>query len=201
VDVTVVVATFGDAGWADTARRRAVASARTLGVPVVHVHGDTLHGARNAGLERVRTGWVVHLDADDELEAGYLQAMGRARGDVRVPRVRYCRPGMPPPAAVMPRVAGHRHVCTQRCLPAGNWIVVGAAVRAGLVRQVGGWRDFGWEDWDLWLRCHQAGACIRPAPDAVYRAWVRTGSRGRYSRAESLRHHRAVAAANGVPAP
>lgn len=199
--VTICVATFGDETWVDTAQRMAIPSAGATGATVVHRHAETIWGARNACLAEVTTDHVIYLDADDELEPGYLDAMGRVAGDVRVPYVRYVTPRQPPRAPIMPRVAGHRHVCQPVCLTAGNWIVVGAMARTQMMIDVGGWRAFGWEDWDMWLRCHLAGHTITVAPGAVYRAHVHPGSRGRYSRAESLRHHRAVAAANGVPSP
>jgi len=196
LDVTICVATFGEQRWRHTAHNVALRSAEKFGVPVVAVHGASIHGARNACLPQVTTEWVIYVDGDDELEPAYLDAMAAVDGDVRVPYARYVN-GSHVPQPVMPRVAGHRHVCTQQCLPEGNWIVIGAAVRAGLLREIGGWRAFGWEDWDVWLRCHLAGARIEPAPGAVYRAHVHPGSRGRYSLEESLRHHLAVAAANG----
>lgn len=204
MDVTVAVGTFGDLSWVRLAQDRALPSARALGVPTVHVHADTLHDARNQALARVDTEWVVHLDADDELERGYLQAMATGDADVRAPAVRYVRGAGDRAAAVrMPRVAGHEHDCTGECLPYGNWLVVGAAVRVDLVRQVGGWRDFEWsEDWDLWLRCYLAGATFQPIPQAIYRAYVRTRSRNRaLSGAARLAAHRAIAEANGAPVP
>lgn len=202
MDVTVAVATFGDLFWQALAQHRAIPSAQAQGVPVVHYHGEDLAAARNGALAQVSTEWVVHLDADDELEAGYIAAMAAGRGDVRVPRVRYVKGSVLAPA-LMPRVAGHRHWCTAACLIHGNWIVIGAAVRADLVRKVGGWRDYDWsEDWDLWLRCHLAGADIAPCERAVYRAYVRADSRNRgASRDARLEAHRAIARANGVPVP
>jgi glycosyltransferase involved in cell wall biosynthesis len=196
-DVTVCVATFGDTSWCRTAEQVALPSARATGAQVVYAHADTLWNARNAALDHVDTTWVVYLDADDELEDGYLNAMDAATGDVRVPRVRYVTDPARLPKPVMPRVAGHRHVCTPACLPCGNWIVIGAQASTQLLRDVGGWRAYGWEDWDLWLRCHLAGAHIQPVPAAIYRAHVHPGSRGRYTQEESLRHHLEVAAANG----
>jgi glycosyltransferase involved in cell wall biosynthesis len=199
--VTICVATFGDLTWQDTADRVAIPSAEEFGVPVVAVHGASIHAARNACLAQVQTEHVIFLDADDELEPGYLQAMtGTQDADVRVPYVRYVADPTRILNPVMPRVVGHRHACVPACLPCGNWIVIGAQVRTQLLRDIGGWRDFGWEDWDLWLRCHLAGARFTIATGAVYRANVRPGSRGRYSAAESLRHHEAVARANGFDA-
>lgn len=199
MDVTVAVATFGGDHWRELAVSRAVPSAEALGVPVVYRHGDTLHGARNAALAAVETEWVCHLDADDELEAGYFDAMASGAADVRAPSVRYLYPyrAMPPR---VPRVAGHSHNCVADCLVEGNWLVVGSLVRAELVRSVGGWRDFDWsEDWDLWLRCHLAGASFEAVPSAVYQAHVRKDSRNRAASAEvRLAAHRAIAEANGV---
>lgn len=200
MDVTIVVSTYGSEEWIDLAQRRAIPSAQALGVPVVHHHADTLHGTRNGALGRVSTEWVCHLDADDELTAGYFEAIASSSGDVRVPSVEYVRRGRRQ-RPIMPKVAGHQHACTQACLTEGNWIVVGAVARTQLIRDAGGWRDFPWsEDWDLWLRCHLHGADITPTPDAVYRAHVRPDSRNRgASRATRLEAHRAIAEANGLP--
>lgn len=202
LDVTVVVATFGPPSWVDLARSRAIPSAEALGVRVIHEHGDTLHEARNAGLWQVDTEWVCHLDADDELEPGYFDAMERATADVRAPSVRYVRGGHHR-NPWMPQVAGHHHACTADCLAWGNWLVVGSLANADACRMVGGWRDFTWsEDFDLWVRLWQAGATFEPVPDAIYRAHVRRDSRNRApSRAAKLAAHQAIARANGLPVP
>jgi GT2 family glycosyltransferase len=202
VDVTVVVATFGDFDTWDALAQRAVASVPD-GIPVVRVHGDTLHGARNAGLDLVETEWVCHLDADDELEPGYFDHMATGTADVRAPAVRYVRQGRNRTEPYVPTVAGHQHACTADCLPWGNWLVVGSLARADLLRSVGGWSDFSWsEDWDLWVRAWHAGATFEAIPAAVYRAHVRSDSRNRApQRAEKLAAHRAIAEANGLPIP
>jgi GT2 family glycosyltransferase len=169
-------------------------------VPVVHVHGDTLHGARNDAVDVAPTEWVCHLDADDELEAGYFDAMSAGTADLRAPLVRYVRNmrRMPDPRRVP--VAGHDHDCVAACLAEGNFMVIGTLVRKAMVQAVGGWRDFSWsEDWDMWLRCWQAGATVETVEGAVYRAWVRYDSRNRgASAAEKLRAHHDIARANGL---
>lgn len=202
MNVTVAVATFGDEAWTQLARSRAVPSALDLEVPVVHVHRSTLHDARNAALDKIGSEYVCFLDADDKLEPGYFEAMTQSTADIRVPSVRYMIANCPQ-ADRMPAVAGHRHTCTADCLLDGNWIVIGAVARAQLLRDVGGWRDFDWsEDWDLWLRCHLAGATIEPVRAAVYRAYARQDSRNRApDREHRLAAHRAIAAANGIPSP
>lgn len=201
MDVTIVVATFGGDEWPALAAERAVPSAEAQGVPVVAFHGDTLHGARNGALERVDTEWVVYLDADDELRPGFVDAMAAGSADVRAPAVSYVRGGRPRSPWV-PMVAGHTTPCDADCLMDGNWLVVGSLVRAEMIREVGGWRDFIWsEDWDLWLRCHLAGATFEAVPDAVYVAHVRPDSRNRVAdRDTRLRVHREILEANGLAA-
>lgn len=196
MDVTVVIATFGDPAWERLADR--AAASVPDGIPVIREHAGTLHDARNTGLERVTTEWVCHLDADDEIEPGYFEAMSKATADVRAPAVRYCINCKHRRAPYIPRVSGHTHDCEADCLPAGNWLVIGTVARSELLHRVGGWRDFPvYEDWDLWLRCHLAGASMQAVPDAVYRAHVRFGSRNRGpSRELKEQTHQAIYAAN-----
>jgi cellulose synthase/poly-beta-1,6-N-acetylglucosamine synthase-like glycosyltransferase len=191
VDVTITVCTYGAEPWAKLAQERAVPSARAQGVQVLHHHGTSLSGARNAALEDVRTEWVLVLDADDELRPGYVEALAAGTADVRAPAVQYVTPGGRPAKPYVPKVAGHRHACSAECLEAGNWIVVGAMVRAEMVRSVGGWESFTWsEDWALWARCWKAGATFEAIPEAVYVAHVRRDSRNRAaSRAEKNAAH------------
>lgn len=193
MDLTVVVATFGPQAWADLAMWRALPSASAQGAVTIHTHAGSLHDARNTALSHVDTEYVVHLDADDELEPGYLDAMRAASGDVRVPMVRYV-PGHGP---AFPKVVGHAHDCQPECLRDGNWVVVGACVRTELVRQVGGWRPWPiYEDWCLWQRCWQAGATFERVPEAIYRAHVQ--SRSRNHGPGRRRWYRAIREANGL---
>lgn len=206
--VTIAVGTYGDPSWQRLAERRAIPSGQAQGCRVVHAHADTLHHARNAALAQVTTPWVIHLDADDELEPGYVAGMATTTGDVRVPMVRYVQHRRPLARPRFPNVAGHTHECTGPCLLYGNWIVVGAGARTDLVRGIGGWRDFTWsEDWDVWLRCYLTDATFGRAIQSVYRAHVRPGSRNRAGTGEQhLAVHRAIAEANGgaekgIPVP
>ena len=197
MEVTVVVATFGEPSWVELAEQRAIPSAKALGVPVIHVHETNLAAARNAGLTQVDTEFVCHLDADDELELGYFRHMATGSADVRAPSVRYVERNRRP-APRVPRVAGHRHACTGDCLPEGNWLVIGSIARTELLRRVGGHLEFDWsEDWSLWLRCHLAGASFEAIPSAVYRAHVRRDSRNRAAdQPTRLRVHDEIARAH-----
>ena len=203
--VTVAISTFGGDEWRELAGKRAGASAKALGVPVVFAHADTLHAARNAALAAVETEWVIFLDADDQLDAGYLEGLAAAPdADLIAPAVRYVRPsGRALRPAAVPRVWGHDHDCEAVCLAYGNWMVIGTAVRAGMVRAVGGWRDWpAYEDWDLWARCWLAGATAAAAPEAIYIAHVRPESRNRAGTpADRMEAHRMIARDLGLPVP
>ena len=55
----------------------------------IQFHGKgTLAQARNEIIARTNTEFLILLDADDELEPGYVAAMARGSADIRVPRVR-----------------------------------------------------------------------------------------------------------------
>lgn len=194
MDVTVCIGTYGDDSWLELAQR-AIASAEPQ-APVVHVHEETLAKARNAAVAKVDTEFVVHLDADDELEPGFIAAMAAGTADLRVPVLRQVRRGRPR-EPFMPQVWGHHHRCTGECLRWGNWIIIGACVRTSLVREVGGWEEWGWsEDWALWARCWKAGASIETIPRAIYKAHVRPDSRNHaLTAAETGEWHRRIEAA------
>lgn len=208
-DVTIVVATYEGPQWPRIrdVRARAVACARSFGVPVVdyHVQGDSLAEARNGAVDLVQTDWVVHLDADDELDPGYLEAMATGTADIRAPRCIWLPPGRRATAssrASMPKVSGHLHDCAAECILEGNWLVVGAMVRTELVQRVR-WVDWPcYEDWAFWLRCYHAGATFEAMPSAVYVAHSQRGGRNSVLHIRD-RHdvHRQIAAAYGAPVP
>lgn len=196
-DVSVIVATFGANSWQRLARRRAIPSAEALGVPVIYAHDSTLARARNAGLRQAETEFVIHLDADDELDSGYVEAMSTGNADLRAPsRLDIDFHGAPMKGPYMPRVWAHEHECTGECLRAGNWMVIGTCVRTELLRSVGGWEEFGWsEDWAAWARCYRAGGTVEAIPAAIYRAFRSRRSRNRVSPKVAERWHREIEAA------
>jgi len=202
VDLTVAIATYGSEWWRQLAHERPIACCERLGLRYVHVHGETLHGARNSALDLVESEFVVHLDGDDDLAPGFAAAMAEGTADVRAPAVQYVNAGGANSTAKVLRVAGHQHACAAECLAYGNWIVIGAVARTDLLRRVG-WQDEPlFEDWSMWLRCAQAGATFETIPAAVYRAHARRDSRNRApSQDARLAAHRAIAEANGVPVP
>jgi glycosyltransferase involved in cell wall biosynthesis len=168
MDVTICVSTFGEEKWKTLAAERALPNARSFGVPVIYNHDKTLHEARNLGLSQVKTEFVCFLDADDELAPGFFEHMAEVDSDLRPPSVNHVYERV----TFMPRVVGHNHVCVAACLEFGNWLVVGTVARTELLKDVGGWKEWGtFEDFDLWQRAWIAGATIIPVPAAIYRAY------------------------------
>lgn len=159
--MTVVVATFGSDDWAD------LGSATARNHDAVHVHGDTLHDARNTAAEDADSEWLIYLDADDWLADGYVAAMAAGVWDLRAPRLRLHYPDR----VVVPDLPARDIERTNPCC-------VGTAIRRDMLLAVGGWPDLpGWEDWFVFLRAARRGASIEHIPAAVYEARVRPESR------------------------
>jgi glycosyltransferase involved in cell wall biosynthesis len=202
VDVTICVGTFGGPEWVHLAHTRAIPSAEAQGCDVVHRHAKTLATARNTALALSKTSRVIFLDADDELEPGYVEALEAGAADLRAPAVRYIKGGRERDPYV-PQVAGHDHACAAECLRDGNWLVIGTSVRRDLALEVGGFREWPvYEDWDFFQRCWLAGATVEAIPEAIYRAHWRRDSRNRAPdmAVKNGTHHEIMAANFGEPA-
>ena len=174
--VGVVVGTFGDPSWHDLALRRAIRS-------VEHqtrapddwrlVHAGSLAEARNRGAEQLKADLIVFLDADDQLDAGYLAAMEAAYE----PRTLL----QPQTLGVYPNGTEDPEPCfiaPARSIMERNHLVIGTAIERDLLLEVGGFLERPiLEDWCLWIRCLINGAAQKQVPDAVYRVHVEPDSR------------------------
>lgn len=186
-DVTIIIPTFGDHDrWLPLARR-AAASAIAQTVPPARVivsMTETLAMARNGPAEWARSEWLCFLDADDELDVRYVEAMLAGDGDVRQPATLGISAQGVQDAAPM--------VIPSKPFMYGNYIVIGAFVRTELFFDVGGFRELpAYEDWDLWIRCWLAGAQFGVVPDAIYRVHASTG-RNTLSRSDAVSAFRLV---------
>ena len=178
LDISIAVSVFGDSKWAMLAKNRAIPSANQFGVPVLFNDCDSLHESRNEALKQCETEYIVYLDADDQLSPDFLEEMSKGTCDLRAPSVTYIMPNGNRTRPTVPKVWNHTHNCVAACLPKGNWLVVGSVVKAQLLRDIGGWKDWPvYEDWDIWLICHLAGASIEAIPEAVYLAYAMPNSR------------------------
>lgn len=168
--VSVIIATFGDPAWARRAEAVAYPSAVDADEIIMH-HRATLAEARNEAAAEATSEWLCFLDADDQLEPGYLAALLAGSADLRAPAVRYVNPfgpvQYPPPVTFEDRNDFRMNPC-----------VIGTLVRRAMFHDVGGfWNERAWEDWSLFRRCWLAGATLEHIPAAVYRANVNPAGR------------------------
>lgn len=179
--VSVLISCFGHTDWANLAWSRAYPSAfrQADECLVVHKKNGTLCEARNEAAEAASGDWLVFLDADDELDPGYVSAL-KAQLEVDesptqlcAPRVSYIESGYRQAPKYLP--------LGQDDIREGNWLVIGTAVHRATFGLAGGFREWPiYEDWDLWQRCHlRASAKPVKVPDMVYVAHVSHHSRNR----------------------
>jgi glycosyltransferase involved in cell wall biosynthesis len=195
VEVTVAVVTVGSDYWRDLGDGIALPSALQAGADrVLRIHrpGLTLAAARNAAVQQAETEWIVFLDADDELEPGYLEALDApdVLSDLRAPAVRW----LPAPwETPYPEVLPPPVVLDDRDIRTLNPCVIGTAIRRELVAELGGFLEWpAWEDWCLFRRAVLAGATLEHVPRAVYRAHVREHHRNELDPVAARRLHRRI---------
>lgn len=193
MSVSICIATYGDDLWRTLALERAWPSTREQGASEVlleHQPHGTIATARNAAAERATGDWLIFLDADDELDKGYVMAMENAvdaelfsvrkgyTAKLFTPMVAYCERGRRQAPKFWP-------VCP---FEDGNWMVVGTMIHHRVFHELGGFRNYGdppgsnaYEDWGLWALAQREGATVVKVPDAVYVAHVESSSRHRGS--------------------
>lgn len=169
MDVTILIGTYGDERWRRMGlRNHDLHRERFPDVPIALRHSDgDLADARNEALaladeHLLGRGWLCFLDADDELEPGYFDAMAAASGndadELLAPAVRY-GPGTQP------------MVFRDRNIDRINPCVIGTLIHRDMFDYAGGfWHERAWEDWSLFRRAWLRGARIVHVEDAVYRA-------------------------------
>lgn len=170
--VSVVIPTFGNN---DLYRRLALRAANSAvdqsmePLEIIRIHEETLQEARNNGAEQAKGEWLIFLDADDELDHHYIEAMYKAEGDIRRPATLGVVDGVEDTEAVM---------IPRKNLLVTNFIVIGAMHRREDFLAAGGFNNYPClEDWDLWLRMVANGAEVVDVPEAIYRVHVTPDSR------------------------
>jgi len=179
--ISVVITTYGEEEWRELAWSRAWPSTQDQGAFEVIVHHAPkleIGPARNQAAKGARGEWLCFLDADDELEHGYIQAMTdaicsteRPEPVLLQPAVRYIRKGMMQNPIMIP----------MKELSSDNYLVIGTVLRRKMFETVGGFNDYphGFEDWSLWAKCWKAGAMVFPVPRAIYNAHINPRSKHR----------------------
>ena len=177
--VDVIVASYGSDDLWDYLSDRAIASVeRQTHKPeaIWRVHeaeGTDLSTCRNLGASYSTSDWLIFLDADDELDEGYIEAMLAGEGGLRWPStIGIGVDGKPDDYPVLLQPKADNFLV-------GNHMVIGTMVRRELFYKAGGFRQgmTMLEDWDLWIRCLLAGGKAKPCPAALYKVHVRSDSR------------------------
>lgn len=185
--ISVVIGTFGDPEWKRLAERAAASvEKQTVPAKIILSHADTLHEARNYGAMEADSKYLVFLDADDELDPYYIEAMTEAIAQRQHSRYLY----QPSTLGVVNGKEDPEPVLIpERPLDTGNYMVIGTAVSRHLFYEVGGFKDWPiYEDWCLWIRCWRAGARSVQVPDAIYRVHVNPASRNQQDRKTQVRY-------------
>jgi GT2 family glycosyltransferase len=115
-----------------------------------------LSRVRNLAAEQVTTDWLVYLDADDWLDAHYVE---------RAESLIAAQPSVDVVTTDMTIVRGSRRVAFKSSVPAfwndllsRNSIVQTSLIRRALVQRLGGYDpSLDYEDWDFWIRVLQSG--------------------------------------------
>lgn len=187
ITAACVIASYGDSRYWTPLADRAAQSAGRQTLPFdevirLHLPEGRLQQARNEAASHAKSHWLCFLDADDELDPHYVEAMGKVHGDIKRPAT----------LGVIDGIEDDYPVMIERGeLRVRNFIVIGAFFRREQFEAVGGFSDDPvLEDWDLWIRMHLDGAEIVDVPEAIYRVHVRDGSRNtpRPTPSELARH-------------
>lgn len=164
-----------DDGSTDAETVRILDRLRAAGHRVERTPNQGLAATRNTAAERVSSDYLVFLDADDKLAPDYLAHAARALD--RLPEV----------AAVGGWVQAFEGMETlwapfHPSLPFllyENQFHPTAMVRRRVYRDLGGQRsamEFGYEDWDFWLKVVEAGWGLFMMPEVGIHYRIRAGS-------------------------
>lgn len=179
--VSVLVCTYGSREW------KLRGSTAALNIPpgfqeviALHEPNATLADVRNLAASAATGDWLCFVDADDTLDADYLEAMDEAAEAAVQAYIEFGHPSLLVPAVSY--VRGDE--CSEPTIPAWdrcifdvNCAVIGTLVPRSLFAKVGGFHEWSvYEDWELWLRCIAAGAKLIPVRDAVYCARAQDGT-------------------------
>lgn len=173
-DVTVIIPVCGDINYWKPLYERAqnsVLNQTKKSKYCIISFANDLQSARNTTGNQAHTKWILFCDADDELYENYIEEMLKCEGDIIVPSAhRYFADGTIDKS--------NKWYEPKDLLTCGNFIVIGAMIRADLFRKLGGFKNLqALEDYDFFLRAEESGAKFTHCPKAIYKINVRENSR------------------------
>jgi glycosyltransferase involved in cell wall biosynthesis len=112
---------------------------------VTHPSRRGLPAACNSGLAQMRGRYLVRVDSDDWLKADALDQLIRAAESA-------CWPDLVIPDYWVVEETGQPRVVHPDPTNVFTWMAAGPLLRREAVLQAGGYRDFFWEEYDLYLR-------------------------------------------------
>lgn len=134
------------------------------GTPYLVLENDgELAEALNVGLKTATTEFVVAFGADDVALPGFIDWLETYsfNADVVYPAMLLVSEDLKTPLGEHPAYP----FCAMRLMQL-NYIAGPSLVRRAKALAVGGYRDKGLEDWDLWVRMWRAGSRFKPCPEA-----------------------------------
>ena len=170
VDIELLVRANGEAEHCDVERIMCLVNARVFYTDPTISLSDSLNG-----MLAVASGeYVIRVDPDDALAPGglrWLLEAARSGGPNAVANGSYRdfgeRVGVIPVKMATPQALARHSVGAYHYL-----------ARAELFKRVGGWREIGYEDWELLVRLMAAGGEYCMVPEVVLYHRVRNDGRG-----------------------
>jgi len=182
---SIVIGTYGDEKyWGKLAQRakRSAEKQTQQADDIILVHSNTLAMARNIGASLVKSEWLIFLDADDELDLNYIEAMTAS--------VQSNKLLQPSTLGVVNGIEDDYPVIIPRKrIIKGNYLVIGTAIPKSLFDAVGGFSEYPvMEDWELFIRCFLNGADSIEVPDAIYRVHIDRNRESRNSQSRLVQN-------------
>lgn len=169
VEVVIV-----DDGSDDTSTPSILSGLAGGNVTVIHQERSGVAAARMRGVAETASEYVIALDADDELVEGSLEPLVRMMDEDPALSVVWgdCL------------VFGERNRLAHTAADLDPWLLTfqnqipsAALIRRSALDAAGGWREGGYEDWDLWLALAELGHRGRRFPQPVHRYRYRSNRR------------------------
>jgi glycosyltransferase involved in cell wall biosynthesis len=125
--------------------------------------------ARNNAIKKAKGEYILCLDADDYLDSDFLEKTV-GKGDIVATGWRNFETDTIETIPTLSKLSSFLE---------GNRIIISSLFKKSVWKQVGGFRDMGYEDWDFWVRCLREGFEITLVPEVLVNVRVKDFGRNR----------------------